>query len=386
MLIPKKRRSTRHQFWRKAFTSALLAYYLVVSTGCSVMNTSGLGSQPLELVSHPALNPPQTEPILDEHGQLVGQTELPVESPPSELAKVSLPKYRLAPPDILLIQGVRTVPRSPYIIQSGDYLTILVPNALPQSPIAGPFQVSSSGFVNLGGAYDSVKIEGLTEDEAQNAIAEKLARILGQPQVSVTVLQPSGLQQIFGEHLIAPDGTVNLGIYGTVYVAGMSVDESRAAIEQHLSSWLDQPKISIDVLVYNSKFYYVITEGAGFGDQLARIPITGNETVLDAISQIGGLQQVSSKKIWISRPAPKDMACDQILPVDWQAITRGGATATNYQILPGDRVFISEDRLVAANSFVSKVINPVERMLGFSLLGAQTIQFMQRFPRGALQQ
>jgi hypothetical protein len=46
-------------------------------------------------------------------------------------------------------------------------------------------------------------------------------------------------------------------------------------------------------------------------------------------------------------------------------------------------VFIAEDRLLAINSFVTKVINPVERMFGFSLLSAQTVQFMQRFPRGS---
>jgi protein involved in polysaccharide export with SLBB domain len=154
------------------------------------------------------------------------------------------------------------------------------------------------------------------------------------------------------------------------------------AIEQKLSEYLDQPKVSVDVLIYNSKFFYVITEGAGFGDGVLRIPITGNETVLDAISQLGGLQQSSSKRIWISRPAPKDSGCDQILPVDWQGITKGAATGTNYQLLPGDRIFVAEDRMLALSSFVNKVINPVERVFGFSLLGAQTIQFMQRFPKG----
>ena len=91
---------------------------------------------------------------------------------------------------------------------------------------------------------------------------------------------------------------------------------------------------------------------------------------------------MSSKRIWISRPAPKDTACDQILPVDWQAITRGASTATNYQLLPGDRIFIAEDRLLALNALITKVINPVERVFGFTLLSSQTIQFLQRFPRG----
>ena len=73
------------------------------------------------------------------------------------------------------------------------------------------------------------------------------------------------------------------------------------------------------------------------GDNVRRLPVTGNETVLDAIAKVNGLSQLSSKKIWIARPAPDQFGCQQILPVDWDAITQGGQTATNYQVLPGDR-------------------------------------------------
>ena len=338
---------------------------------------------PQELGTHPMLHPSLEGdgPIVDVDGNLVTDGESSIK-PPTELAKVSLPEYRLAPPDVLLLQGVRLTPKAPYQIQSGDVLQVIVPNGLVDQPIAGQFGVDASGMLNLGAAYDQVRVEGLTVNEATDAVVRHLARIIPGPQVSITLLQPTGLQQVFGETLIALDGTVNLGIYGKAYVAGMTVDEAREAIELKLSEHLEKPKVSVDVLVYNSKYFYIITEGAGFGDNIVRVPVTGNETVLDAIAQVGGLQQISSKKIWISRPAPTSSQCDQVLPVDYAAITRGAATSTNYQLFPGDRVFIAEDRFLATQSFINKVINPVERMFGFSLLGAQTIQFMQRFPRG----
>ena len=31
---------------------------------------------------------------------------------------------------------------------------------------------------------------------------------------------------------------------------------------------------------------------------------------------------------------------DQVLPVDWEAITRQGDTKTNYQLQPGDRLYV----------------------------------------------
>ena len=135
------------------------------------------------------------------------------------------------------------------------------------------------------------------------------------------LLQSTGLQPITGEHLVSPDGTVNLGTYGPVYVAGMTLDEATAAIEAQLANFLDNPQVSVSVFAYNSKVYYVITEGAGSGDQVARLPITGNETVLDAISQINGLSRLSSKNIWIARPTPSGAGCDAILPVNWHEIT-----------------------------------------------------------------
>jgi hypothetical protein len=126
----------------------------------------------------------------------------------------------------------------------------------------------------------------------------------------------------------------------------------------------------------------VVTEGAGFGDNIARFPVTGNETVLDAVSQINGLSRLSSKDIWIARPAPSGVGCDQILPVDIEAIMKGGSTATNYQVLPGDRVFIAQDQWIAADSIIGKITAPFERIFGFTLLGTSVVQQINRFPFG----
>src|SRR5690606_10255488 len=133
---------------------------------------------------------------------------------------------------------------------------------------------------------------------------------------------------------------------------------------------------------YNSKKYYIITQGAGFGDNLVTAPITGNETVLDAISLIGGLSQLSSTRIWIARPAPPGAGCEQILPVNYEEITRGAITTTNYQLLPGDRLFIAEDPMMRFDSFVSRLTRPFERMFGFVSLRPATPNRITRLGLG----
>src|SRR5262249_7831202 len=111
-------------------------------------------------------------------------------------------------------------------------------------------------------------------------------------------------------------------------------------------------------------------------------PVTGNETVLDALAQVNGLSRLSSKNIWIARPTPGSAGCDAILPVNWREIAKGASTATNYQVLPGDRIFIAENKLIAIDAALNQVIAPFERVFGVSLLGAQSVQTINRFPLG----
>jgi polysaccharide export outer membrane protein len=194
---------------------------------------------------------------------------------------------------------------------------------------------------------------------------------------------------IRGIHLVRPDGTIGLGPVGHVFVAGMTLDQAKAAIAQRLAQAYTsggsederQKKfrdilegLKVDVAAYNSKFYYVITDGGGFGEQVYRVLCTGNERVLDAIAQITGLPAVASKsQIWVARATPTEVDVPNILPVDWRGITMNGSAATNYQIYPGDRIYINSDKLIRVDSFLAKVISPIERLFGITLLGTTTV-------------
>lgn len=304
--------------------------------------------------------------------------EAPVGPPPAyvptEPNPVALPPYVIEPPDILDINAIKVVPKPPYRIEALDYLSINVVGTPPGQPITGTYAVEPGGAVNLGPAYGRAKVQGLTLEEAAEAIYRQLSRTLKEPQVSVVLAASSGLQQIAGQHRVGLDGTVNLGTYGTVYVTGLTIEQAKKAIEERLAEFLDSPEVSVDVFQYASKAYYIIGQGAGLGDSATRVLITGKETVLDAISEVGGIKSIQTKHIWIARPTPGHSGCDQRLPVNWDDITRGGSSATNYQIMPGDRIYIEEDKLVALNSMVNKILNPFERIFGFTTLATQSIE------------
>jgi polysaccharide biosynthesis/export protein len=298
---------------------------------------------------------------------------------PRELDMVSLPAYVIEPPDILFLQAVKIVPKPPHRLEPFDAILIRVGNAFADQPIQDAFVIDPEGTVDLGPSYGHVKVVGLTTEEAQSEVRKHLSQVIEDPQVSVSLAFSSGSQQITGEHLVGLDGRVNLSTYGQVYVAGMTLDEARKAIEAHLSQYLDNPQVAVDVFAYNSKTYYVITQGGGNGDDVAEFPITGNETVLDAIAQLGGISPVSSTRIFIARPAPNGVGCEQILPVNWAEISRGGSTATNYQLMPKDRLYIAEDPFVRFDAIVAKYTRPFERLFGFVSLGTAMANRITRY-------
>jgi polysaccharide export outer membrane protein len=293
---------------------------------------------------------------------------------PRELDKVSLPNYVIEPPDILILDAIRVIPLPPYRIEPMDSLAINVTETLPNEPIQGIITVDPDGTVNLGSAYGSVKVVRKTLEEAKAEIEKYLKTILKNPKVTLALAQSHAMQQLRGEHLVRPDGTVSLGNYGSVHVTGLTIPAAKKAIEQQLANYLYEPEISVDVSGFNSKVYYVVINLAGAGMQIVRQPITGNETVLDALGQVYGLPPIASKdRIWLARPAPANSGCDQVFPVDLRAITECAATATNYQLLPGDRVYVQADPWIATDNTLAKVFAPFERVFGVTLLGSSTI-------------
>ena len=308
---------------------------------------------------------------------------------PRELKKVSLPDYVVEPPDILLIEvsGGQKLPNAR--IRAGELLNVRVGNTLPVDTLDDPvsrsfkqiddtYRVQPDGTLNFGPEYGAIPVRGLTLPEARRLIELHLQQTLVTPQVLLSRSTDQADQPVTGEHLVRPDGTVSLGIYGSVYVAGSTLSSARQLIQRHLAGHMNQPEVYIDVLAYNSKVFYIVTDGGGAGEQVFRFPCTGNETVLDALSQINGLPTVASRKdIWIARPAPPEVGYEQIMKVDWNGIVRGGQSKTNYQLLPGDRLYVQADRLVTFDTMIARITSPLERIAGFVLLGHGAFRSVQ---------
>ena len=88
--------------------------------------------------------------------------------PLSEIV-ISLPSYRVEPPDILQVEMLKLVPLPPYRIAIYDVLQIRVLGTILDQPIDGFFLVEGEGIISLGPAYGSVRDVGMTIEEATDA-------------------------------------------------------------------------------------------------------------------------------------------------------------------------------------------------------------------------
>ena len=191
------------------------------------------------------------------------------------------------------------------------------------------------------------------------------------------------------ERLVRPDGTITLGFYGDIYVSGLTLKEIKVKLIIHLRQFLtdealglvaqqdddprrastgnpkandafyvdpaDSDRVSVDVASYNSQVYYVL----GDVNSPGRLPLTGNETVLDALQYAGGLDpSAATNNIRLVRPAPPGACCAQTLPVNIAAIMQAGDTTTNYQLMAGDRLFVYRDPIVRTTIFINRLAAP----------------------------
>lgn len=162
-------------------------------------------------------------------------------------------------------------------------------------------------------------------------------------EVEVSV-RPAALELTTAPLTVQPDGLIDLGFHGEVYVAGLNLAQAEAKLSQHLSAVAARRKLTthepIEASVRltdgtQSKSYFVLGAVATQG----KFPINGNVTVLDAILQAGLRSGSLPEKAYLVRPHPVGTP-DQVLLIDWCGIRDRGETMTNYQVFPGDRIIV----------------------------------------------
>ncbi len=164
--------------------------------------------------------------------------------------------------------------------------------------------------------------------------------LIGAPDVLEIRAAGIGPNAIAGKFQVQPDGRVELKKYGCISVAGLTVEQARAAVATLLAPHAkpqDEVAVLLAVTTRASKVYYVIIP-EGNGKNTLRFSLAGDETVVNAVLKVEGLAAFAMDQgVSIVRPSVTE---PEILTVDWKAITQEGRLASNYQLRAGDRIFV----------------------------------------------
>ena len=215
----------------------------------------------------------------------------------------------------------------------------------------------ASGNHSLMSAADGARSGGIPRELEKTVFAPH--RIEPGDVVSVEPVDFNSGLQLPGDQTVAADGTIDLGSFGLIRAAGQTAKEIESQVESTIAATIAArsqyagnayhtaglsnaagPSVGNDVSVrlvaQETDRFYV------FGEIMApgSYPLSGNETVLDALVAAGGLStKANEHKIILVRPA-KPGQKRVVLPVCHQSIVQLGDTSTNFQIYPGDRIFV----------------------------------------------
>jgi polysaccharide biosynthesis/export protein len=149
--------------------------------------------------------------------------------------------------------------------------------------------------------------------------------------ISISVVEHP---EFSGRHKIRPDGRVNYPVIGEIEVASLTCAQLVKIMQGKLSSYVNNPVVSISIEEYYSNKIYIIGAVHAAGQYQIYEPLD----VMKAVAMCGGLSNPKAKSIKIIR------ADGTIVNVDarklWSA--EGKRDTKQFMLYPGDTMFVPE--------------------------------------------
>lgn len=137
---------------------------------------------------------------------------------------------------------------------------------------------------------------------------------------------------------VSPEGLITLPLIGRVRVGGLSVPGAEEAIRDKLARFVKDPQVSVFIDEYGNKQVYVLGEVKKPGSY--PLPTEAPLSVIEAITLAGGFTEYAS--LDRTRVIRKAEGRSQAFVVEVSAITKRGDKSKDLQLLPNDVVFVPE--------------------------------------------
>lgn len=134
--------------------------------------------------------------------------------------------------------------------------------------------------------------------------------------------------------LVRPDGKISFPFIGDVQAAGLTTTKLKAAISLRLKEYIAEPEVSVNVMVVNSYYFYIMGEVRSPG----KFPLKGRVTMLQAITLAGGFTPFASKnRISLFR---KEGQTEKKIPIRFDDIIYSEGSEKNLVLRSGDTIVV----------------------------------------------
>ena len=139
---------------------------------------------------------------------------------------------------------------------------------------------------------------------------------------------------------VSPRGSINFPLIGTVNAEGQTVDDLAAEIKERLAKdFIQDPQVTVSVWEYLSQWVNVVGDVVHPG----RYYMTGATTLIDALSQAGGLKDTAGREILVTRRSDQvdPASAGELFRIDLKTLFGGEGASLNLKLRSGDIVNVT---------------------------------------------
>ncbi len=163
-----------------------------------------------------------------------------------------------------------------------------------------------------------------------------LVAVYGHPELSLAPYVGSTVA-LSGDRtaglVVDNDGSIQFPLVGSVSVQGKTTEQLRVYLEQELSVYVKDPKVTVQVIFNGSIRYYLLGQFTDPGLKFSDRPLH----LLEALSLGGSIQleRASLRTAYVARDGAR-------LPVNFRRLIREGDLRQNIRLKPGDVVVVPD--------------------------------------------
>jgi polysaccharide export outer membrane protein len=170
-----------------------------------------------------------------------------------------------------------------------------------------------------------------------------IVAVYGHPELALATYSNPNILGVKPVGLVIDnDGTIQFPLLGSVSVAGKTLEQLRAYLQQELALYVKDPKVTVQLSFNGSIRYYLLGQfnqpGLKFSDRPLRL--------LEALSLAGSVQmeRASLRGAYVARNSKR-------LPINFRRLLRDGDLKQNIPLRSGDIVMVPDNTVEQAFVF-----------------------------------